>query len=94
MAGAVAIGLIAFRSASGRVTTLLGEPMQIPAIGEIDRRLVIGSVLFGAGWGLAGICPGPALTLLGTGAIKGFVFVAAMLAGMVLFEIYQRRQGD
>lgn len=92
MAGALTVGLIAFRTAGGRVTSLLGEPMQIPAIGKIDKRLVSGSALFGVGWGLAGICPGPALTLLGAGIIKGIIFVAAMLAGMLLFEIYQRRR--
>ncbi|MFA7291793.1 MAG: DUF6691 family protein [Rhodocyclaceae bacterium] len=92
MAGAIAVGLIAFRAAGGKVTSLLGNPMQLPAIGKIDKRLVSGSALFGVGWGLAGICPGPALTLLGTGATKGFVFVAAMLAGIVLFEIFQRRR--
>jgi uncharacterized membrane protein YedE/YeeE len=91
MAGAIAVGLIAFRAAGGKATSLLGNPMQLPAIGKIDKRLVSGSALFGVGWGLAGICPGPALTLLGTGAAKGFVFVAAMLAGIVLFEIFQRR---
>lgn len=92
MAGAVAMGLIAFRAVGGKVTSLLGEPMQVPAIGKIDKRLVSGGALFGTGWGLAGICPGPAFTLLGTGATKGFVFVAAMLAGMLFFEIHQRRR--
>jgi uncharacterized membrane protein YedE/YeeE len=92
MAGAIAMGLIAFKVGGGRVTSLLGNPMQLPAIGKIDTRLVFGSALFGVGWGLAGICPGPALTLLGMGATKGIVFVAAMLSGMVLFEIYQRRR--
>lgn len=92
MAGAIAVGLIAFRMAGGKARSLLGYPMQVPAIGKIDKRLVYGSALFGIGWGLAGICPGPALTLLGAGAAKGFLFVAAMLTGVTLFEIYQRHR--
>jgi uncharacterized protein len=92
MAGAIAVGLIAFRMAGRRPSTLLGDPMQLPGNKPIDRRLLIGSGLFGIGWGLAGICPGPAITLLGTGASKGIIFILAMLAGMLLFEIYQRRQ--
>lgn len=92
MAGAIAVGLIAFRTAGGKTSSLLGYPMQVPTIGKIDKRLVYGSALFGIGWGLAGICPGPALTLLGAGTAKGFLFVAAMLAGIALFEIYQLRR--
>lgn len=92
MAGAISIGLIAFRVAGRRVTTLLGTPMQLPTNTKIDMRLALGSAVFGIGWGLAGICPGPAMTLIGAGAIKGLIFVAAMLVGMLIFEIYQRRQ--
>ncbi len=91
MGGAVAVGLIAYRVAGGRTASLLGEPMQIPPPGKVDKRLVIGSALFGIGWGLAGICPGPALTLLGAGIAEGIIFVAAMLAGMTIFEIHRRR---
>lgn len=90
MAGAIALGAIAFKLASRRNTSLLGRPMQIPTSRQIDRRLVVGSILFGIGWGLAGICPGPAFVLLGTGATKGIVFVLALLAGMGLFELRRR----
>jgi uncharacterized membrane protein YedE/YeeE len=62
----------------------------MPTARQIDRRLLVGSALFGIGWGLAGICPGPALVLLGTGAAKGFVFVLAMLAGMAIFTAFER----
>lgn len=92
MGGAVAVGLAGFTLARGRRLSLLGAPMQIPAKRGIDRPLVVGSALFGIGWGLAGICPGPALTLLGTGAPKGVVFVLAMIAGMALFPLIQRRR--
>jgi uncharacterized membrane protein YedE/YeeE len=90
MSGAVTVGLAGFTLAKRRQTTWLGLPVQLPAAGHIDRRLVIGSVLFGVGWGLAGICPGPALVLVGAGLLKGVIFVAAMLAGMGLFEVLER----
>lgn len=90
MAGAIAIGIVAFTLAKRRERSLLGAPMQLPTARDIDRRLVAGSVLFGIGWGLAGICPGPALILLGSGSAKGIVFTLALLAGMALFEVQQR----
>lgn len=91
MAGAIAIALPAFLLAKRRRTSLAGLPMQLPTARGIDRRLVGGSLLFGMGWGLAGLCPGPALVLLGMGAVKAAGFVAAMLAGMALFEWLERR---
>ena len=90
MGGAVAVGLITFKIAGGRPTSLIGEPMRIPTNNDIDRRLLIGSLVFGAGWGLAGFCPGPALVAFGSGSLKATVFVAAMVAGMGLFEIIER----
>lgn len=90
MGGAIVLGFAAFRAGGQRNLTLLDKPMQLPKIGKIDFRLLAGSSLFGIGWGLAGICPGPALVLIGIQADKGSVFVLAMLAGMVLFELQQR----
>ena len=93
MGGAVTVGLVAFRIAGGRPTSLLGEPMRMPTRNDIDTRLIIGSLVFGAGWGLAGFCPGPALVALGTGSIKAAVFVASMLTGMAIFEMAERAKG-
>ena len=90
MGGAIALGVLAFRFGGRRTASLLGQPMQMPTARQIDPRLLIGSAIFGVGWGLAGICPGPALVLLGAGAVKGVVFVLALLAGMALFEASQR----
>ncbi|MBS1227806.1 MAG: rane protein [Proteobacteria bacterium] len=90
MGGAIALGVVAFRFGGRRSASLLGQPMQMPTAKQIDQRLVVGSAIFGVGWGLAGICPGPALVLLGAGAVKGVVFVLALLAGMALFEASQR----
>ncbi|SDP68633.1 hypothetical protein SAMN05216303_106112 [Rhodoferax sp. OV413] len=91
MAGAIAVAAVAFALARRRSHSLLGAPMQLPSARRIDCRLVIGSLLFGVGWGVAGFCPGPALVGLGMGAGKALVFVAAMLAGMGLFEWLERR---
>jgi hypothetical protein len=92
MAGAIAIGLVAFRLATKRIVSLLGAPMRLPQNHRrIDRRLVVGSTLFGLGWGIAGFCPGPGLVALGMGEVKAAVFVLAMLAGMGLFELLEHR---
>jgi uncharacterized membrane protein YedE/YeeE len=90
MAGAVAVGTVAFSLAGKRAASLLGTPMTLPTGRGIDGRLVLGSLVFGIGWGLAGFCPGPALVALGAGKIKAIVFVTAMLAGMLAFEIAER----
>ena len=94
MAGAIAVGIIAFRVASKRPITFLGKEFSIPANTTIDRRLVVGSLMFGAGWGLAGFCPGPALVALGAGHQKAFVFVLAMVAGMMIFEVTEKLRSD
>ena len=93
MAGAIAVGFFAFLWAKSRKTTLLGGEMKLPAATRIDRRLIIGAVMFGGGWGLAGFCPGPALVGLGMGLPKAMLFVAAMLAGMALYELFNRPRG-
>lgn len=90
MAAAVAIATLGFTWAKKRKVSLLGQPLQLPTSNRIDRRLIGGSLLFGAGWGLAGICPGPALVLLGAGVFKGVIFVAAMVAGMTIFSLLER----
>lgn len=90
MGGAVTVGLLAFGAAAGRERTLLGEPMRLPSSTSIDRRLVLGSIAFGVGWGLAGYCPGPALASLASGSVKPVIFGAAMLAGMAVFEAVER----
>lgn len=90
MGGAILVGFVAFRFANQRSKNFFGGAMHLPKSSDINRRLVIGSLLFGAGWGLAGFCPGPALTSLGTGNPKAFIFVMAMVAGMALFELADR----
>ena len=90
MGGAVLVGLVAFRIARTRSKTILGGPLRLPEATHIDRRLLLGGLAFGVGWGLAGFCPGPALASLATGGSKALIFTAAMLVGMAIFEIQDR----
>lgn len=90
MAGAVATAFVAFRFAGTRERTFLGEPLRLPARNDVDGRLLLGSLGFGVGWGMAGFCPGPALVALGAGEMKAVVFVVAMVAGMGLYELIER----
>ena len=87
MSGAMSISAIAFAVARKRKNSYLGIPIQIPTATRIDQRLLIGSFLFGVGWGIAGICPGPALVLVGSGSTNAIVFLIAMMTGMLLFEM-------
>lgn len=87
MGGAIAVGLIAFTWAKRRKTSTLGEPMQLPTATVVDRKLLTGAAMFGAGWGLAGFCPGPAVMNLATLQMEVWLFVVAMLAGMVLQHV-------
>jgi uncharacterized membrane protein YedE/YeeE len=91
MGGAIAVGLVAFTWAKRRKTSVLGEPMQLPTSTAVDRKLLTGAALFGAGWGLAGFCPGPAVMNLATLRFEVWLFVAAMLAGMVLQHAWAKR---
>ena len=75
-----------------RKTSILNCPLQIPSSKIIDKKLVIGSVLFGLGWGLGGICPGPAILLTGMGLTQGILFTLAMIAGMAIFQLFQRTE--
>ncbi|PPE67488.1 YeeE/YedE family protein [Caldimonas caldifontis] len=86
MGGAILVGLGAFTVAKRRTTSFLGGAMHLPQRRDIDRRLVLGSLTFGVGWGLAGFCPGPALVSLGALQPKALVFVVAMLVGMAIYE--------
>lgn len=92
MGGAILVGLFAFAVAKKRTVSFLGFDMRLPASDRLDKRLVVGSVMFGAGWGLAGFCPGPGLVALGAGEAGALVFVVAMVAGMGLFEVIEKNR--
>ncbi|MGH7837169.1 MAG: DUF6691 family protein [Candidatus Binataceae bacterium] len=84
MLGAIAVYFVAYRRCRPMPSPLLAPDFAIPQRKDLDARLLLGSALFGAGWGLGGFCPGPALTSLASGALPVVIFVAAMGAGMYL----------
>ncbi|MDY7559637.1 YeeE/YedE family protein [Pseudomonas sp. 10B1] len=91
MVGAIGIAIGPLTWARHQSRSLLGRPMQLPVKRELDSRLIGGSLLFGIGWGIAGICPGPAVTMLMTGRWQIVVFILAMLVGMLLFRALEKR---
>ena len=82
MGGALLVSMLAFASIKTRDTPWAGIKFELPTRRDIDARLIIGAVIFGTGWGVAGFCPGPAFASLLTGGSSVLWFVAAMLAGM------------
>lgn len=92
MGGAILVAMPAFWLARRRRTALLGDAMQLPTAQGIDRRLLLGSLAFGAGWGIAGFCPGPALVSLLALVPQAWSFAGAMLVGMLIFEALERRK--
>ena len=90
MGGALIVTAIGYRLAWTQEKPAFAERFQVPGNRQIDTRLAIGAVLFGIGWGLVGLCPGPAISALSFGGAPIFVFLAAMGAGMATFEVYDR----
>ena len=91
MGGAIVVGFFAFAIAKKRTVNFLGGALHLPKSNQIDKPLVIGAMMFGAGWGLAGFCPGPAFVSLASGQIKAAMFVVFMLVGMQVFEVWNRQ---
>lgn len=91
LTGAIIPMLIAWRIAAHRRTALLGDMLPPPPPQRIDARLIGGAALFGLGWGIAGLCPGPALASLGFGGLPFWLFLGGMVAGMGLFAAVSRR---
>ena len=90
MAGAVVVTLVGYRLVLRRPSPLLAERFHLPAVKDIDARLVGGAALFGIGWGLSGFCPGPAITSLALLAKGTLVFVPTMFAGLALARLVMR----
>jgi uncharacterized membrane protein YedE/YeeE len=91
MGGAIAVGVGAFALARRRTLSWSGDRIELPGSTVIDRRLLLGGVLFGTGWGVGGFCPGPAIVASSAGSLSALLFVAAMLVGMVLHDQLQDR---
>jgi uncharacterized membrane protein YedE/YeeE len=87
MGGAVAVACVAFRIAARRRASVSGEPFHLPTAKAIDGRLIGGSLIFGAGWGLVGLCPGPAIADVGFLDLRAALFVGSMILGIGLFRV-------
>ena len=86
MLGGIAVAFFGFKFVQNRSEAIFGDPIHLPGRTHISKELVIGSLLFGAGWALAGFCPGPALVALGAGYKEAFIFVIAMIVGMYIHD--------
>ena len=86
MLGGIAVAFVGFKSVQYKSQTVFGDTIHLPGTTHISKELVIGSLLFGAGWALAGFCPGPALVALGAGYKEAFIFVMAMIVGMTIHD--------
>lgn len=91
MIGAIAVAFIPFQKALRNPKTLSGEAIVLPKNNQIDKKLIIGAILFGMGWGIAGICPAPAITLIGLGYFEVWYFIAAMLLGMLIHRLWVKQ---
>jgi uncharacterized protein len=90
MGGGLLVTGVVWFATRAQGSSLLGDPMQVPSNTALDARLIGGALLFGVGWGLAGVCPGPAIVNLGFLSGPAATFVAAMLVGMALYEFSNR----
>lgn len=90
MGGALIVTAIGYRLVWTRSRPIFADRFQVPGIRQIDTRLALGAVLFGIGWGLVGLCPGPAISALAFGGAPVFVFLGAMATGMGLYEGFDR----
>lgn len=86
LGGAVAVAAVGWLVVGRLKSPAFDEEFHLPATTPVDRRLVAGSVIFGIGWGMAGFCPGPAIASLSLGLLSSFIFVSAMLAGMLVHD--------
>ncbi|WP_343683345.1 DUF6691 family protein [Acinetobacter baylyi] len=86
MLGAILVAFVPFQKAMRHPVTLFNEKIELPQNNQIDKKLLAGAFIFGIGWGIAGICPAPALTLIGLGSYQAFYFIFAMLIGMLIYR--------
>lgn len=84
MIGAIAVAFFPFQKAMRKPVTIFNEVIELPEKTQLDQNLVSGAFIFGIGWGIAGICPAPALTLIGLGYVQALYFVIAMLLGILI----------
>ena len=93
MGGGLAVAIIGVQLAKRQQTSWIGTSIDMPSKTVITKPLIIGAMLFGIGWGLVGICPGPGIVLLGTGQWQAYVFIPAMILGMVIYQWLEPKLG-
>ncbi len=86
MGGGLLVAIVGVQMAKRQQTSWIGTKIELPSKTTINKKLLNGAMLFGIGWGLVGICPGPGIVLLGTGQWQAYVFIPAMIVGMLIFQ--------
>ena len=86
MGGGLIVAVIGVQLAKRQQTSWIGTDIDMPTKTTINKKLLIGAMLFGIGWGLVGICPGPGIVLLGTGVWQAYIFIPAMIVGMLIYQ--------
>ena len=86
MGGGLMVAIVGVQLAKRQQTSWIGSSIEMPTKTTINKKLLIGAMLFGIGWGLVGICPGPGIVLLGTGQWQAYVFIPAMIIGMLVYQ--------
>ncbi|MGP9543907.1 DUF6691 family protein [Psychrobacter sp. AOP7-B1-25] len=93
MGGGLIAAFFGVRLAKRQQSSWIGTPIDMPSKTFINKKLLIGAMLFGIGWGLVGICPGPGIVLLGTGQWQAYVFIPAMIIGMLIYQWLEPKLG-
>lgn len=91
MGGGLAVAIVGVQLAKRQQSSWIGSSIEMPTKTTINKKLLIGAMLFGIGWGLVGICPGPGIVLLGTGQWQAYVFIPAMVIGMLVYQWFEPR---
>ena len=86
MSGGLIVAIVGVQLAKRQQSSWIGTLTELPSKTAINKKLLIGAMLFGIGWGLVGICPGPGIVLLGTGQWQAYVFIPAMIVGMLIYQ--------
>ena len=89
MGGGLIVALVGVQLAKRQQSSWIGTSIDMPSTTIINKKLLIGAMLFGIGWGLVGICPGPGIVLLGTGQWQAYIFIPAMIVGMLMYQWFE-----
>ena len=89
MGGGLMVAIIGVQLAKRQQSSWIGTLIEMPSKTTLNKKLLIGAMLFGVGWGLVGICPGPGIVLLGTGQWQAYVFIPAMIVGMLVYQWFE-----